>query len=304
MGWIKHTMNAADLMAPVGAEAAIASQILGDFYERVGEEANGGRMLFAPGGSRNMYFWALDRQIFCHAMIIPDGEHASAKGVLTVEPGGDSHLKGSHKIDIEFPGKVIDGFFVGSNADGVESGADYVSRIMSVAAARFMMSQPGIKPSAEWSAQEINRMLPLPESGEVIMACADEEMTLRKFVQVDDGAEDMCCEHCGWYQQSPAAGAHELLQVANWSDLQAWERYAEIAREGGFEVNADAKERLFMQVPRQMMGELVGMAEELSLAVDDVVRAEQARNLVRAASDLLASFDVRPAAGKGVLLGG
>lgn len=71
-------------------------------------------------------------------------------------------------------------------------------------------------------------------SKEVEMQCADEGLRLRVFAPCGDG--DYICRHCGWMQISTAAGAAELCRSANWHDVAEYERYAAIAREGGFDV--------------------------------------------------------------------
>lgn len=66
------------------------------------------------------------------------------------------------------------------------------------------------------------------------MQCADESLTVRTFAPTSDG--DYVCLHCGWMQNSAAAGAAELCRYATWHDEAEYVRYAEVARAGGFDV--------------------------------------------------------------------
>jgi len=80
-------------------------------------------------------------------------------------------------------------------------------------------------------------------STDVEMQCADEDFALRRFTPSEltaDGLQDYVCEHCGWQQTSTAAGAAELCRCATWHDEQAYQRYATVARTGGFEVPLSA----------------------------------------------------------------
>lgn len=76
------------------------------------------------------------------------------------------------------------------------------------------------------------------DSTDVEMQCADEGLRLRAFTPSGDG--DYICRHCGWMQISTAAGAAELCRSANWHDAAEYERYAAIARAGGFDVPVKA----------------------------------------------------------------
>lgn len=75
----------------------------------------------------------------------------------------------------------------------------------------------------------------------VEMQCADENFALRMFSVaevLENGKKDYVCEHCGWLQGSTAAGAAELCRSATWHDGAEYQRYAEVARSGGFDVPA------------------------------------------------------------------
>ncbi|MYM92590.1 hypothetical protein [Duganella vulcania] len=66
------------------------------------------------------------------------------------------------------------------------------------------------------------------------MPCADENFTKRAFAPSDDG--DHVCTHCGWMQSSAAGGAAELCNSATWHSQGEYERYANVARAGGYSV--------------------------------------------------------------------
>jgi len=73
----------------------------------------------------------------------------------------------------------------------------------------------------------------------VEMQCADEAFALRTFVSQgkdEDRQIDYTCQRCGWMQRSAEAGAAELCRSAAWHDEATYRRYAEKARQGGFDV--------------------------------------------------------------------
>lgn len=72
----------------------------------------------------------------------------------------------------------------------------------------------------------------------ITMPCADEDMTPRLFTMIGepeeyDGPPDYGCHHCGWMQRSAAAGAGELCRLGTWHNMDAYRKYAQIARDGG-----------------------------------------------------------------------
>lgn len=68
----------------------------------------------------------------------------------------------------------------------------------------------------------------------VEMQCADEALAVRTFVQIGEGDEiDYACEHCGFLQQSTAAGAGELCRLGTWHSKNEYAKYAAVARAGG-----------------------------------------------------------------------
>ena len=69
----------------------------------------------------------------------------------------------------------------------------------------------------------------------VRMACADEDLAEHEFSPMPDGSA-FVCTHCGWIQESAAAGAAELCESATWTSLEGYARYAAIAREAGLKV--------------------------------------------------------------------
>lgn len=49
------------------------------------------------------------------------------------------------------------------------------------------------------------------------------------------GEGDFVCDHCGWCQISAASGAFELCVAATWHSLEAYNKFADFARLGGYE---------------------------------------------------------------------
>jgi len=68
------------------------------------------------------------------------------------------------------------------------------------------------------------------------MRCAMCGLVSRTFERPDEDDDDYCCTDCGWLQSSTEAGCAEMCLLASWHGREAYETYAAIAREGGYDV--------------------------------------------------------------------